>query len=125
MQVLLYMVGCLWSFISVFASSLTAIIPLPWLQAGDPCDIYKTDVYGGGCITLYYWWCLSFAFCMAILLALDLREQATFQTTMTALRCATSRTLDLPGPRCPLCPLAHSAHSAHRPCVRALVRAAA
>ena len=84
----LYMVGCLWSFISVFASSLAATIPLPWLQAGDPCDIYKTDVYGGGCITLYYFWVLFLAMLMAILLALDLREQAAFQCAMTAARAA-------------------------------------
>eukprot|EP00322_Chrysochromulina_rotalis_P009689 CAMPEP_0115862760 /NCGR_PEP_ID=MMETSP0287-20121206/18343_1 /TAXON_ID=412157 /ORGANISM="Chrysochromulina rotalis, Strain UIO044" /LENGTH=465 /DNA_ID=CAMNT_0003317193 /DNA_START=47 /DNA_END=1444 /DNA_ORIENTATION=- len=82
----LYMIGCLWSFISVFSSSLTAVVPMPWLQAGEPCDIYKTEVYGGGCITLYYWWVLSFGFCMTILLALDLREQAAFQCAMTALR---------------------------------------
>ena len=56
----LYMVGCLWSFISVFASALAATVPLPWLEVGEPCDIYKTDVYGGGC-TLYFWWVLTFA----------------------------------------------------------------
>ena len=69
----LYMVGTLWAFISVFASSLAATVPLPWLQAGEPCDIYKTDIYGGGCITLYYWWVLTFAMITAVLLALDLR----------------------------------------------------
>ena len=82
----LYMIGTLWSFISVFASSLAATVPVPFLQAGEPCDIYKTDVYGGGCITLYYWWVLSFALLMGILLGLDLREQAAFQTAMTVLR---------------------------------------
>jgi hypothetical protein len=68
----LYMVGALWSFISVFASSLAATVPMPWLQSGEPCDIYQTDIYGGGCITLYYWWVLSFAVVMSVLLALDL-----------------------------------------------------
>ena len=82
----LYMVGVLWSFISVFASSLAATVPLPWLEAGAPCDIYKSDVFGGGCITLYYWWVLTFAMLMAVLLALDLREQATFQCAMTLAR---------------------------------------
>ena len=82
----LYMFGALWSFISVFASSLAATVPVAWLQAGDPCDIYKTDIYGGGCITLYYWWVLTFAMVMSMLLGLDLREQATFQCCMTILR---------------------------------------
>ena len=82
----LYMVGTLWALISVFASSLAATVPMPWLQAGAPCDIYKTDIYGGGCITLYYWWVLTFAMATAVLLALDLREQAAFQTLMTGAR---------------------------------------
>ena len=82
----LYMVGTLWSFISVFASSLAATVPMPWLQAGEPCDIYKTAEYGGGCITLYYWWVLTFAMLMAVLLGLDLREQAVFQCIMTVAR---------------------------------------
>ena len=51
-----------------------------------PCDIYKTDVYGGGCITLYYFWTLAFALLMAALMGLDVREQALFQCAMTALR---------------------------------------
>lgn len=82
----LYLVGTLWSYIAVFSSSLAATVPLPFLQAGEPCDIYKTEVYGGGCISLYYWWVLSFGMLMSVLLALDLREQAAFQCAMTLVR---------------------------------------
>ena len=83
----LYMMGTLWSFISVFASSLAASVPMPMLQAGVPCDIYKKNAAeDSGCITLYYWWILSFAMLMAVLLALDLKEQAVFQCLMTVAR---------------------------------------
>ena len=71
--------GTLWSFISVFASSMTAMVAVPGLL-GDgaelsPCDIYKTEIYGGGCITLYYFWVLAFAVVMVALMGLDVREQ--------------------------------------------------
>ena len=84
----LYMVGCLWSFIAVFSSSLTAVVALPWLTADAPCDIYLTDVYGGGCINLYYSWVAVFAVCMVFLLLLEVSEQATMQVAMTAIRAA-------------------------------------
>tara|TARA_B100000795_G_scaffold261937_1_gene239264 strand:+ start:543 stop:779 length:237 start_codon:yes stop_codon:yes gene_type:complete len=61
----------------VFAASMSAVVPLP-LGGGEalaPCDIYKTDVYGGGCITLYYFWVLVFAVVMVALMGLDMREQ--------------------------------------------------
>ena len=87
---LLYFVGTLWSFVSVFASSMTAMVPVPGLlgerQELVPCDIYKTEVYGGGCITLYYFWTLAFAVVMVGLLGLDVQEQALFQCTMTVAR---------------------------------------
>jgi len=86
----LYMFGSLWSFVSVFASSMSATVPLPGLLGAaeqlKPCDIYKTDIYGGGCITLYYFWALAFALLMVALMGLDVREQAAFQCAMTALR---------------------------------------
>lgn len=86
----LYMFGTLWSFVSVFASSMSATVPLPGLLGTNeqlkPCDIYKTDIYGGGCITLYYFWALAFALLMVALMGLDVREQAAFQCAMTALR---------------------------------------
>ena len=82
----LYMFGSLWSYISVFASSLAATVPLPWLQAGEPCDIYQTETYGGGCITLYYWWVLSFAALMGALLAFDVREQARQQVDVCGIQ---------------------------------------
>ena len=56
---------------------MSAVVPLP-LGGGEalaPCDIYKTDVYGGGCITLYYFWVLVFAVVMVALMGLDMREQ--------------------------------------------------
>lgn len=90
----LYMFGSLWSYTSVFASSLAAMVPMPWLQAGEPCDIYQTDVYGGGCITLYYFWIMAFCTLMVALLALDIREQVVFQCVMTVARkreCPTCR----------------------------------
>ncbi|KAL3914422.1 MAG: hypothetical protein SGPRY_007631, partial [Prymnesium sp.] len=86
----LFQLGSLWSYASVFASSMAAIVPLPGLlgeeQSMEPCDIYKTDTYGGGCITLYYFWALSFAVAMVALLGLDVREQAYMQCFMTLLR---------------------------------------
>ena len=47
---------------------MSATVPIPGLLGDEekqaPCDIYKTDVYGGGCITLYYFWALAFALLM-------------------------------------------------------------
>ena len=58
---------------------MTAMVAVPGLL-GDgaelsPCDIYKTEIYGGGCITLYYFWVLAFAVVMVALMGLDVREQ--------------------------------------------------
>ncbi|KAL1530713.1 hypothetical protein AB1Y20_001612 [Prymnesium parvum] len=90
LSVSLYLVGSLWSYISVFAASMAAVVPLPGLlrhhDSLATCDIYQTDMHGGSCLTLYYFWVLVFAIAMAVLLALDMREQACFQCTMTALR---------------------------------------
>lgn len=91
-SVALYQVGSLWSYVNVFAASMTAIIPIPGLLGeallSGPCDIYKTDAFSGACITLYYFWALGFAVLMAALLGLDMREQACFQCFMTFLRAA-------------------------------------
>ena len=67
--VTLYQFGCLWSYISVFSSSLAATVPMPWLGAGDPCDMYRQ----GDCqtLTLYYFWALAFAGLMAALLGFE------------------------------------------------------
>ena len=83
----LYQVGCLWSYVSVFASSFAASVPVPWLNSGETCDIYKeASMDSAACLSLYYWWAQCFALAMAVLLALDLSEQATFQCMMTAAR---------------------------------------
>lgn len=70
----------------MFASSLTAVVPLPLLTADSPCDIYLTDVYGGGCIRLYYSWVGVFGVLMGGLLLLEVDEQVGFQITMTIVR---------------------------------------
>jgi len=65
----------------VFAASMSAVVPLP-LGGGEalaPCDIYKTDVYGGGCITLYYFWVLVFAVVMVALMGPSEEGQGAFE----------------------------------------------
>ena len=84
-SIVAYMVGTLWSFISVFASSLTAAVRLPFIAAA-PCDMYKTDIYGGGCIDLYYGWVGIFFVAMCALTLFEVREQVGFQIFMTVLR---------------------------------------
>lgn len=86
LSIVLYMMGTLWSFISVFASSLSATVPLPLLVDDQPCDLYRTSLFGGGCIHLYYAWLGVFFAAMCVMTLYEVREQVTFQVAMTVLR---------------------------------------
>ena len=60
-------------------------VPLPFVDER-PCDIYQTELYGGGCIHLYYSWIFVFFVAMCASTLFEVREQVGFQIFMTVLR---------------------------------------
>ena len=66
------------------AASLTTR-PRPLVVLAALLALTSADDADDSCLLLYYWWVLTFGTVMAVLLALDLREQAAFQCCMTAL----------------------------------------
>ena len=70
-------------------AGLAAAVPLPFVGEA-PCDIYQTQLYGGGCIHLYYSWISVFFVAMCASTLFEGREQVGFQIFMTVLRAGQS-----------------------------------
>jgi hypothetical protein len=77
--IIIYLVGALWSYTSVFASSLASHVPLPGINGGEECDIYKD--HGSGCSALYYTYVGMFAVVAIPLTCLDLTEMKAMQVS--------------------------------------------
>eukprot|EP00929_Paragymnodinium_shiwhaense_P034892 TRINITY_DN18930_c0_g1_i1.p1 TRINITY_DN18930_c0_g1~~TRINITY_DN18930_c0_g1_i1.p1 ORF type:complete len:521 (+),score=78.36 TRINITY_DN18930_c0_g1_i1:150-1712(+) len=76
-------VGALWSYAALVASSLAAMVPLPGFAA--PCDVYA-DWSQPHCRTVYYTYLSIFGGITTILTVLDLKHQKAFQIAMTLCR---------------------------------------
>ncbi|DBA00584.1 TPA: hypothetical protein N0F65_007713 [Lagenidium giganteum] len=79
----LYGIGTLWSYASVFASSVASIFFEYVL--GDKCDAYAANV-ASGCLDAYYINMVIFAVIVISMVLLDISEQASIQKFLTAYR---------------------------------------
>lgn len=79
----LVLVTAMWSYAAIFASSMAAIVPAPFL--GGTCDVYD-DWADSACASRYYLYLAAFAVLMVLLSLVHLREQKTFQVAMTLCR---------------------------------------
>ena len=82
--VMIYLVGALWSYTSVFASSFSSHVGLPFLNGGSTCSVY-TDTTPG-CTDLYMFYVACFAVVVIPLTCLDLTEQKPVQIALSMLR---------------------------------------
>ena len=82
--VIIYLVGALWSYSSVFSSSLASHIGIPGLNGGHECDIYKD--HSSGCSDLYYAYMGMFALVAIPLTCLDLTEMMSLQIGLALFR---------------------------------------
>lgn len=79
----MYMLGVLWSFSSVFATSAAENIPVFFLNDGKTCDI-EEDPHG--CLWNYRFFLGIFAAVVIPLSCLELKEQVCVQVTMSMAR---------------------------------------
>lgn len=73
----------MWSFAAIFASSMAAIVPAPFI--GGTCDVYD-DWEDDTCASRYYLYLAIFALMMSLLSLAHLAEQQKFQLAMTLCR---------------------------------------
>ncbi|KAJ5073921.1 hypothetical protein M0811_08194 [Anaeramoeba ignava] len=79
-----YLYGALWSYASVFSTSLIRILPLTFLTHGDLCEI--DGKLTSGCQYNYYLYMVLFALISIPLSCLDLSEQIIVQTALFIFR---------------------------------------
>jgi hypothetical protein len=79
--VIVYLVGALWSYSSVFASSLASHVGMPGISG--ECDIYKDG--SSSCNNLYLTYMAIFAVVVLPLTCLDLTEMKAMQIALPAL----------------------------------------
>lgn len=79
----LYCVGSLWSYASVFASSMSSLFFSYAL--GGACDVYGDDP-SAGCLTGYYAFMGVFAAIVLSMVLMDLSDQATVQKFLSGYR---------------------------------------
>jgi amino acid permease len=82
--VIIYLVGALWSYTSVFASSLASHVGLPNINGGNECDIYKDS--SSSCSDLYYTYVAMFTLVAVPLTCLDLTEMKILQIGLAIFR---------------------------------------
>jgi hypothetical protein len=73
----------MWSFAAIFASSMVAVVPAPFI--GGTCDVYD-DWDNDACASRYYVYLVIFAVLMSLLSLIHLSEQQGFQFAMTLCR---------------------------------------
>jgi len=84
--VLLYLLGTLWSYADVFASSLASAVPIIGINGEQTCAVYAAGPDGEpslttdpACLELYYAWLIIFAVSMSFVCLFELEEQVAFQ----------------------------------------------
>lgn len=80
----IYFIGSLWSYASVFASSVASNVPVSFLNGGSYCDVYKD--HSSSCSSVYLFWLLIFALIVVPLTCMDLTEMAWMQVTLAIFR---------------------------------------
>lgn len=80
--IMLYQVGSLWAYGSVFASSFSGNVPLPIFNDGNTCDIEKD----ADCNAPFHFWLGIFALVAVPLACMELTEQVGVQVTMAIAR---------------------------------------
>lgn len=78
-----YMYGALWAYSTVFASSFTANVALPWFNGGLTCNVERD---GGECVKLFLCWLAVFALLVLPLSCMELKEQIAVQMLMFVAR---------------------------------------
>lgn len=79
----LFLTGALVSYVSIFASSFAATIPLGFVNE---CNIYEDEEFFGGCRINYWFYLAIYSGCMMYLTIKGLREQRWMQTILTFMR---------------------------------------
>ena len=82
--VIIYLVGALWSYTSVFASSLASHVGIPGINGGHECDIYKDG--SSSCTNLYLFYIALFSLVSVPLTCLDLTEMKLLQIALAIFR---------------------------------------
>jgi len=72
----LVLVIAMWSYAAIFASSMAAVMPIPFI--GGTCDVYG-EWADQACASRYYLYLFLFALLMVTLSLIQLREQKSFQ----------------------------------------------
>eukprot|EP00743_Colponemidia_sp_Colp-15_P002228 GILK01002414.1.p1 GENE.GILK01002414.1~~GILK01002414.1.p1 ORF type:complete len:492 (+),score=56.59 GILK01002414.1:106-1581(+) len=80
----MYMYGSLWSYTSVFSSSISAHLGLPFINGGHSCDVVND--LSDGCQGLYKAYVFVFAIFVIPVACLDLTEQVILQVTLALFR---------------------------------------
>ena len=85
-----YLEGAMTGYAGIFASSLSAEIPLGFM---DSCNIYLNDGFGDVCYRNYWIFLAIFSVCMFTLVILGLKKQVWVQTILAVLRFITIGTI--------------------------------
>ncbi|KAF0720261.1 Aste57867_448 [Aphanomyces stellatus] len=80
---ILYCLGSLWSYASIFASSTASMFYT--FALGDTCDAYATDA-ATGCLEAYYGFMAIFSVIAIVLVLMDLGDQAGIQKFLSVYR---------------------------------------
>lgn len=81
--VFIYLIGSLWSYSSVFSSSLTSHIPLKFITGSTDCS---TDLDGTTCYHAYLFYIMLFAIVCVPLTCIELTEMKVMQVTLAIMR---------------------------------------
>jgi hypothetical protein len=82
--IMLYLCGSLWSYTSVFASSLASNVPVLFLNGGETCKV--SDDHSSACEGVYLWWVFIFSIFVVPLTCIEMTETKVVQVAMSALR---------------------------------------
>jgi amino acid permease len=88
----LFIFGTIWSYASVFGTSMAARIPIDIpgiglvINGGETCDIYTN--LSSGCNSLYWFYLILFACIVVPLTCMDLKDQQFFQVLLSICRFA-------------------------------------
>ncbi|KDO30008.1 hypothetical protein SPRG_05197 [Saprolegnia parasitica CBS 223.65] len=79
----LYCIGTLWAYASIFASSVASVFHT--FVLGDVCDVYAANA-SSGCLESYYGFMALFAVMSIALVLMDLGDQANIQKLLSGYR---------------------------------------
>jgi amino acid permease len=85
----LFIFGTIWSYASVFGTSLSSHVSIPFINAGNTCDLYaEGGSLNSGCNSLYTFYLAIFACIVVPLSCMDLKDQKVFQVFLSICRFA-------------------------------------